>query len=135
VLSPNNPAWCRKLERTSQNEGGWGEIEGVGSVLRGGAGEPLVVAPFPLDARMKAIMPRLLELDARPWLGTLRVPALVIAGSDDVVAPVAHVRSLAEALRAQWLEVAGAGHVPSATRHDEVTTAIRAFVARTAVQA
>jgi non-heme chloroperoxidase len=49
--------------------------------------------------------------DSRPWLGTLTMPTLVLAGADDAVAPMPYTREIAGRLPRCRLEVIpGAGH-------------------------
>jgi len=51
------------------------------------------------------------RLDSRPWLGDLTCPALVVAGADDAVTPLAIQRELADGLpRARLSVVDRAGH-------------------------
>ena len=89
----------------------------------------LVASPAPMDDVMKRQMPLLLTFDARPWLGDVRVPALVIAGDADPIVPVHHVRAVHEALRAStFVNVEGGTHVPSTTKAPVAIEAIRAFV-------
>jgi pimeloyl-ACP methyl ester carboxylesterase len=139
VLSPMYPAWRSALtergliEQTAHDhvavDGEWVDIEGVGSVFRRAGGPALFVAPFPLASRMIAALPALLAFDARPWLHELRTPALVIAGTEDQIAPPSHARALATELGAELAVVDGAGHVPVSEGRPEVTTAVRAFMA------
>jgi pimeloyl-ACP methyl ester carboxylesterase len=57
------------------------------------------------DELMKKQMPLLLTFDSRPWLGEVRVPALVIAGDADPVAPLRHVRAVRGARRDPRIDV------------------------------
>lgn len=71
-------------------------------------------------------MPRLRDFDARPWIRDVRIPALVLAGAADPVAPLRHVRAVHEALAGSTFEeVEGAGHVPTAERRPAVAAALR----------
>jgi pimeloyl-ACP methyl ester carboxylesterase len=79
---------------------------------------------------MRRAMPRLWEIDARPWLGAVRVPALVICGTDDPVAPLRHARAIHDAIAGStWLAIEGAGHVPTAERRPEVAAAFMELAA------
>jgi 3-oxoadipate enol-lactonase len=141
LLSPFQPSWRPALA-------GWGliaadshaalgdpadtewiEIDGVGSVFRRRNGPALLVAPFPIDATLRGVMPILWAADARSWLSTLRVPTLIICGTADPVLPVPHARALQQAIPGSDLVVIdGAGHVPTAQRCTEVAEAVRAFL-------
>lgn len=137
-LSPFHPSWREPLARRGLIEAGahdraldrseWIDVDGVGSVFRRSNGPALLVAPFPISERMKDVMPALWAFDARPWLPTLKTRALVVGGGVDPVAPLSHVRALAEGLGAPLVVVEGAGHVPSTQGFPEVATAVRRFV-------
>ncbi|HET6582592.1 MAG TPA: alpha/beta hydrolase [Nannocystaceae bacterium] len=141
VLSPFFPPWGDALddagllqadshaEPSDARDGEWIEVEGVGSVFHRPAGPALVVAPFPVDAAMRRAMPILWEHDARLWLPSVRVPALVVAGTEDAVVPIARAREVHDAIAgARLVVVEGAGHVPTVERRPEVETAVRGFV-------
>lgn len=143
VLSPFFPAWHDPLdaaglfdahshdEPTHADDGEWIELEGVGSVFHRPDGPALVVAPFPVDGAMRRAMPKLWTFDARVWLSSLRLPALVLCGDQDPVVPVAHARAVHEAIAdSGFLVVEGAGHVPTVERRPEVNGAVRSFLAR-----
>lgn len=66
---------------------------------------------------------------SRPWIGELRLPALVIAGSADPVVPVARVREVHEAISgSRWVVIDGGGHVPTTEKRPEAVAAIRGFL-------
>jgi len=70
----------------------------------------------------------LLHLDLRDRLPQIAVPALVVHGARDAVAPVELGRLLARGLpRAEWLELPDAGHAPIAAPSQALVTAIREF--------
>jgi pimeloyl-ACP methyl ester carboxylesterase len=74
-------------------------------------------------------MPHLPAFDARPWLGAIRAPTLVLGGSEDRVAPPAQLRALHAAIPGSTLAlIDGAGHVPSGTRPAEVAAVVRRFL-------
>lgn len=54
------------------------------------------------------------RFDSRSWLGTVRVPAAVVATTHDVLVPVSLQRALAQALDAPLITVSG-GHLASLT--------------------
>jgi pimeloyl-ACP methyl ester carboxylesterase len=69
--------------------------------------------------------------DSRPLLGTLQIPALVVAGELDPVVPVESARAMAEALpTAQLVVIAQAGHVPSVEAPEATAAALRRFLAQ-----
>jgi pimeloyl-ACP methyl ester carboxylesterase len=138
LLSPLHPSWRPALEARGLIAPGahdqapaateWLEVEGVGAVIRHRGGPALLVSPFPISARMQAVMPALLSFDARPWLARLRMPALVMWGTDDPVVPRAHAQALALGLAAPLTSIAGGGHVPVAQGHPDGAAAVRAFL-------
>ena len=67
--------------------------------------------------------------DARPWLDTVAVPALVICGEHDGVVGLALSQQIAERIPdARLATIAGAGHAPNVERPDDFAAAVRAFV-------
>lgn len=65
----------------------------------------------------------------------MAAPTLVIHGDADAVSSVDGSRRLVEALpRGELVVIEGAGHVPSATRPDEVLAAVEAFLAGLTVE-
>jgi pimeloyl-ACP methyl ester carboxylesterase len=80
---------------------------------------------------MRRLMPRFWDFDARPWLGGIRTPALVLCGGQDPLLPVRHARAVHEAVAGStFVEIEGAGHVPVSERRPEVSEAFRQFVRR-----
>jgi proline iminopeptidase len=67
--------------------------------------------------------------DLRPALRTLHVPAMVLHGDDDPI-PVATARATAEALRAEFVLLPDAGHVPYVEAAAEFTAALDRFLPR-----
>jgi len=59
----------------------WEELPGTGWALRHASGPALLVAPSIPSAQMRRVLPILLTFDARPWLGTIAVPTLVLGGA------------------------------------------------------
>jgi 3-oxoadipate enol-lactonase len=140
VLSPFHPAWRDALgerglvdpESHAAPSGGadteWLELPGVGQVFRRSGGPALLVSPVAVGPAMQRIMPALWELDARPWIGEVRAPVLVLCGTADPIVPLAHARAVHEALPGStFVAIDGAGHVPSTQRHPDAVSAVRAF--------
>jgi pimeloyl-ACP methyl ester carboxylesterase len=68
--------------------------------------------------------------DVRAQLGTVRVPTLVVTGTEDRLTPLKYGRFLAEAIPgARLVEVPAAGHFPQLEQPATVNAAIRAFLA------
>jgi aspartate dehydrogenase len=80
-------------------------------------------------AGYRAVTDILVATDARPWLGEVRVPALVLCGEHDGVVGTSLSRDLATALPdARFASIPGAGHAPHIEQPDVVAQAIRAFL-------
>jgi pimeloyl-ACP methyl ester carboxylesterase len=143
VLSPAFPRWREALgarglapdsdrgeaSRTRVADAVWEEVPGAGWVLRHRSGPVLLVSVREPTDQMRRVMPGLLGFDARPWLGEIRVPVLVLGGAGDQVAPPAHLRALHDALpRSHLALLDGAGHVPIGERPAGVGAAVRPFL-------
>jgi pimeloyl-ACP methyl ester carboxylesterase len=140
VLSPAHPLWRAGLEAaglfalesspSSLSRTAWVEFPG-GELLRVVDGPALMVAPGGLGAPMKEALPHFWSFDARPWLASLSLPTLVLAGTSDPIVPVSQVRAVADAIPgARYLEVPGAGHVPTTERHPTAASAVRDFLSK-----
>jgi pimeloyl-ACP methyl ester carboxylesterase len=70
------------------------------------------------------------EAGTRAVLARVRCPALVIHGDDDRCQPLARGTALAQAIGAEQLTLAGAGHLPMARQPVAVNRAIDAFLDR-----
>jgi 3-oxoadipate enol-lactonase len=69
--------------------------------------------------------------DARPELGRISVPTLVIAGADDPATPVDMVREIAEGVPgAEFVVIPHAAHLVNAEQPEAVTGALAAHLAR-----
>jgi pimeloyl-ACP methyl ester carboxylesterase len=67
--------------------------------------------------------------DARPGLGRIKVPTLVVVGSEDAFAPPAVAESLTGAIAgAQRVVIPGAGHLSNLERPEPFNEALRAFL-------
>jgi 3-oxoadipate enol-lactonase len=70
------------------------------------------------------------RLDSTPDLSGIAVPTLVVAGAEDVVAPPALARQMAAQIpEGRYVEMSGAGHLAPLEQPDQVTRAVRAFLA------
>lgn len=68
------------------------------------------------------------DMDLRPALRAVRVPALVVAGSHDRLTPVRAARQIVDNLPgAELVVLEGAGHTIMLERHDELNHLIRTF--------
>ena len=67
--------------------------------------------------------------DVRSFLASIRVPALVVVGRDDVISPVEEMRAIAASIPgAEFRIVEGAGHMAPLERPEEFNSALAAFV-------
>ncbi|WP_157467519.1 alpha/beta fold hydrolase [Frankia sp. QA3] len=91
--------------------------------------EMIASTPIPV---VGAFLPTLLDHDRLAAAGVLRdVPTLLLVGDADVMTPLEHSRTLAEALPKAELSVEqGAGHAVILERPHEVSTRIRELIAR-----
>jgi len=136
ILSPRNPAWSSKLSAAGLLDGeydagptAWETVAGVGWVFRRASGAALVVSPEEPSAELQAIMPALWVYDARPWLGTVAMPTLVMCGTVDPVVPLRHAETLAALLpNARFAAIHGGGHIPLTDHRVEVEGEVRAFL-------
>lgn len=82
--------------------------------------------PAAIVAALQALRDR---PDARPTLGDIRVPTLVVVGSEDALTPPAVARTLVENIRdARLATLAGAGHLSNLEQAERFTEAARAFL-------
>jgi len=92
-----------------------------------------------VDAMMRAAAPEAVAAalrgmacreDVRGKLASLKMPALLLVGSEDVISPPAEMREIASAMpNAKLIEIAGAGHMTTLENPDAVSSAIRSFAA------
>jgi pimeloyl-ACP methyl ester carboxylesterase len=145
VLSPLFPSWRPALAEAGllpesadaipvPVEGAeWIELKSVGQVFRKRNGPALLVSPAPLSKEMLRAMPMFLAFDSRRWLNQMHtpVPALIIAGTDDPVVPLAHARAVHEAISGSvFLAIDGGKHVPSLEQRPEIERAIQNFLSQ-----
>ena len=139
VVSPSHPAWRGPLAAAAIVDGSadpappdgatWRRL-GAGWAWCRADGRALLVSPVELSAAMRSLLPALWAFDTRADLASVRLPALVLGGTADPIAPIAHVRELHERLAGStFAAIDGAGHAPLSDRASEVTAAVRRFVA------
>jgi pimeloyl-ACP methyl ester carboxylesterase len=136
ILSPRNPAWSSKLSAAGLLEGKyetgpttWEIVADVGWVFRRASGAALVVSPEEPSVELQEIMPALWAYDARPWLGTVSAPTLVMCGTADPVVPLRHAETLATLMpNARCVAIDGAGHIPLTDHRVEVEGEVRNFL-------
>lgn len=69
--------------------------------------------------------------DSTPLLASIRVPTLVICGSEDKITPASEMQAMAEQIPgAKYVEVRGVGHMSPMEDADTVNAAIREFLAK-----
>lgn len=85
-------------------------------------------SPLPDRAAAHALLRVLAAHDQRDMLAAIVLPALVLHGTLDRIAPLAAGQQLAAGLpQGRFAELAGAGHAPLLSRPQEVATRIREF--------
>ena len=116
-----NDLVARSVERA-------GEIAGRGAL-------PEVVQEIALHMRRArpsgymGVARAIAETDARPWLGAIAQPTLLLCGEDDRVTGVDVSRTLLDRLpHARLVVVAGAGHAPHIEQPDRFADAVLAFL-------
>ena len=81
------------------------------------------------DAGYLGACAALRDADLRDRTAGIAAPALVLCGSEDTATPPALVRGLADALPdAQYVEIAGAGHLPCLDRPAALATRVADFL-------
>lgn len=89
-----------------------------------------VMASVPPDTYRKAVS-MLTTFDRRALLPEIRVPALVVAGSDDVVAPPKMMERMAQKIPgAEYVCLPGCGHLGPMDQPDAFNTALLDFLKR-----
>lgn len=78
--------------------------------------------------QQQAIMGR---SDARPVLGTISVPSLVLVGAEDAITPPDEAREIAGGIgtKARYLEIPGCGHLSTLEAPQVVTAALLDWLA------
>jgi 3-oxoadipate enol-lactonase len=67
--------------------------------------------------------------DSLDLFSNLDIPALIIAGAEDQIVPIADTRKVAKKMKKPWfVEIAGAGHMPMFDKPEEVIKALIAFI-------
>lgn len=108
-------------------------MRGSRSDSRGVALAERVMSQVPPETYRKAV--RLLTtFDRRAQLSHIRVPTLVLAGSDDRVAPAAVMARMAQRIPgAEYVVLEGCGHLGPMDQPDSFNEALGAFLARHAL--
>ncbi len=143
ILSPFHPSWRDTLDARGLIDPAshaavgdahateWIEVAGIGSVFRRTHGPAVLVSPMPVIPEMRSGLPLLWTIDFRNELAKIRTPVLVMAGDTDPISPLHHVRAVHEAIDGSaFFVAAGAGHVPTTTRREDVREAVGAFLQR-----
>lgn len=87
-----------------------------------------IMAAVPSETYRKALA-LLTTFDRRENLPHFRIPALLVAGSDDRVAPVSMMQRMAQKIPgAAWVELAGCGHLGQLDQPDPFNAALLAFL-------
>lgn len=83
-------------------------------------------SPAAIVAALQALRDR---PDARPGLGAIRVPALVVVGSDDTLTPLAVAQALANGIPgAHLVTIAAAGHLSNLEQPAAFNDTVRSFL-------
>jgi pimeloyl-ACP methyl ester carboxylesterase len=83
-------------------------------------------SPAAIVAALRALRDR---PDARPSLGSIRVPSLVVVGNQDTLTPPAMAQTLVAGISgAQLVTIAGAGHLSNLEQPGMFNEAVRAFL-------
>lgn len=142
ILSPEHPRWRDGLARAGlvgviddarviDEHLAWLDVDGVGRVLRLVDGPAILVSAIDPPPGMKRGVAAVWRFDARPWLASIRIPTLVLAGPEDPIVPIAHPRALHASIPgAEWLAPPGAGHTPVSVDPVGIAAAVRPFVRR-----
>ena len=76
-----------------------------------------------------AVARAIAKTDARPWLGGIGQPALLLCGEDDRVTGMGVSQTLLDQLpNAELVVIVGAGHAPHVEQPDRFAEAVRAFL-------
>jgi pimeloyl-ACP methyl ester carboxylesterase len=106
------------------------DMRGTRSRDEGVALAQRVMAEVPPETYRKAVQ-LLTTVDHRATLPTIRVPTLVLAGSDDRVAPAAVMERMAQKIPgAEFVRLEGCGHLGPMDQPDPFNQALAGFLAR-----
>lgn len=90
-----------------------------------------MIAGAPVEGVVGAIEAMMQRPDSTPTLGTIDVPAVVITGEEDAIAPVEEARAMSDAIRGSVFDVIpGAGHLSNIERPAAFNTVFCEFLAR-----
>jgi pimeloyl-ACP methyl ester carboxylesterase len=108
-------------------------MRGSKSDPRGLALAEHVMSQIPPETYRKAVK-LLTTFDRRADLPHVRVPTLLIAGSDDTTAPAKVMRKMAQAIPgAEYVEIAGCGHLGPMDQPEPFNRALQEFLRRHAI--
>ncbi len=83
------------------------------------------------ERQQTAIMNR---SDARPNLSNIKVPTLIIVGEEDIITPLDVAENMAASIRgSQLVRLSASGHLTTMERPDEATSAMRRWLAASAL--
>lgn len=117
------PARTDVFRMTRVRDGLWMALEG---------NRPLTPLPIPdVPADLAARLEQTLAFDPLPWLGEIRVPALIVCGGADDIVPLGHCEALQAVLPAAELIVFEcSGHSPMNSEPAAYRAAVERFLAR-----
>ncbi len=88
-----------------------------------------IVAKVPVTTAIHSLKGMAEREDANPWLAGIKVPALVLAGTQDKIVPLEKSRTMAQILARGWIEeIDGASHLPMMEKPAETAVAIRQLI-------
>ncbi|MEO7402944.1 MAG: alpha/beta hydrolase [Burkholderiales bacterium] len=103
---------------------------GEGADPKGVAAALALMSAVPAST-YRAALTALMGFDRREWLARLAVPTLVLAGERDANAPPSVMRRMAEKIRgAEYVELAGLGHLANMEHPASFNAAVLAYLAK-----
>jgi pimeloyl-ACP methyl ester carboxylesterase len=68
------------------------------------------------------------QFNSRAWLHEINIPTLIIAGKEDIIAPLADAQAVAQAMGIKTLEILPGGHATPIEQPQKTTQAILEFI-------
>ena len=131
--------WLRNREGLA-NDLATRSVERAGEIA-GPDATPAVIQEIALHMRRArasgymAVARAIAETDARPWLGGIGQPTLLLCGEDDRVTGIDVSKTLVDQLpNANLVVIPGAGHAPHIEQADRFAHAVREFLQKAVVQ-